>query len=236
MGFRDEFSDVDLIAAVASGFETTAVGDELAGSLRSTLRLYRYIQTPPARARGIHVFLLEGHLELDLSFVSTDRLGAEPSVATSPGTRLVFDRTGKVAEQLSRPPAEPPNREEQAQFRYLAGCGMLWFGLKALRRGEHLFAAERLAQLRSHVSALACLRHLGTDQDSARRVDTLPEHVRLVLRRLSCAATAPELTEAFSAAVEALALYDREFLRAEFSNSEFADLAEWVSSKYIPRD
>ena len=233
VGFRDELSDVDLIAAVASGFETTAVGDDLGGSLRSALPLYRYIQTPPARARGIHVFLLESHLELDLSFVSTDGLSAEPSVATSPSTKIVFDRTGRVAEQLSRPRPEAPNREEQAQFRYLAGCGALWYGLKALRRGEHLFAADKLAELRSHVSALACLRQFGADQDSARRADELPEDVRLVLQGLTCAATAPELTAAFRDAVEALAMYDRELLRNEFGSREYAGLAEWLSSKDI---
>ena len=58
VGFRDELSDVDLIAAVTSGLDAQAVGDELAGRLKSSLSLYRYVQTPPARARGIHVFLL----------------------------------------------------------------------------------------------------------------------------------------------------------------------------------
>ena len=91
VGFRDDLSDVDLIAAVAPGLDPETVGDELAADLRSSLPLYRYIQTPPARARGIHVFLLESHLELDLSFVSTAKLRATTDI-----WRIVFDREGEV--------------------------------------------------------------------------------------------------------------------------------------------
>ncbi len=50
VGFRDEISDVDLMAAVVSGLDAADVSDDLANRLRSALPLYRYIQTPPARA------------------------------------------------------------------------------------------------------------------------------------------------------------------------------------------
>ena len=146
---------------------------------------------------------------------------------------LSFLTPGNGSSWMQRFARSPNDREEQAQFRYLAGCGALWYGLKALRRGEHLFAADKLAELRSHVSALACLRQFGADQDSARRADELPEDVRLVLQGLTCAATAPELTAAFRDAVEALAMYDRELLRNEFGSREYAGLAEWLSSKDI---
>ncbi len=38
------------MAAVVSGLDPADVGDDLADCLRSALPLYRYVQTPPARA------------------------------------------------------------------------------------------------------------------------------------------------------------------------------------------
>ena len=230
VGFRDDLSDVDLIAAVAPGLDPEAVGDELARDLRSSLPLYRYIQTPPARARGIHVFLLESHLELDLSFVSTPELRA-----TSDRWRIVFDREGEVARQLSIPLPDPPQLSEQARFRYLAGCGSLWFGLKALQRNEHLLATDRLGEVRSHVAALACLDTFGTDEQVAQRADTLPEGSRIMLQSLVCSATAPELGRAFRAAIAALSHYDQTLLQSKLDDNEYAELAEWLSLKYAAR-
>lgn len=230
VGFRDDLSDVDLIAAVAPGLDPVAVGDDLSRSLRSSLPLYRYIQTPPARARGIHVFLLEGHLELDLSFVSIAELRA-----TADRWRVVFDRVGEVARQMSIPMLEGPAPGEQARFRYLAGCGSLWFGLKALQRGEYLLAADRLGEVRSHIAALACLDDFGTDEHVAQRADTLPEASRAMLRSLVCSATAPELGRAFRVAIAALSHYDRTLLQGKLGDDEYAGLAEWLSLKYAGR-
>ena len=99
-GFRDELSDVDLIAAVAEPGDALAVGDECAARLREILPLYRYVQTRNVRERGIHVFLLDGHLELDLSFIATGELRA-----TEPRWRLLF---------------ASPQEAEQYHFLFLA--------------------------------------------------------------------------------------------------------------------
>jgi hypothetical protein len=206
------------------------VGDELARELRSSLPLYRYIQTPPARARGIHVFLLEGHLELDLSFVSTAELRA-----TTDRWRIVFDREGEVARRMSAPRPDRPPRSEQARFRYLAGCGSLWFGLKALERNERLLAADRLGEVRSHVAALACLDSFGTDEEVGQRADALPEASRTLLQSLVCSATAPELARAFRAAIAALSHYDQTLLQSQLDDHDYAGLAEWLALKYAPR-
>jgi len=230
VGFRDDLSDVDLIAAVAPGLDPVTVGDELARDLRSSLPLYRYVQTPPARARGIHVFLLEGHLELDLSFVSTAELRA-----TTDRWRIVFDREGDVARRMSIPLPDRPPPGEQARFRYLAGCGSLWFGLKALQRNEHLLATDRLGEVRSHIAALACLDTFGSDEEAAQRADGLPQATRTMLRSLVCSATAPELGRAFRAAAAALSHYDRTLLQSKLDDREYAGLAEWLSLKYAPR-
>ena len=227
VGFRDDLSDVDLMAAVAPDRDAVSVGDELAGNLRSSLPLYRYIQTPPARARGIHVFLLDSHMELDLSFVSTTELRA-----TTDRWRVLFDRDGEVARQMSIPLPAPPLLGEQARFRYLAGCGSLWFGLKALQRGEHLLATDRLGEVRSHIAALACLDEFGTDEQVGQRADTLPEPSRIMLQSLVCNATAPDLERAFRAAIAALSHYDEALLQTKLDDDEYAGLAEWLSLKY----
>ncbi len=226
VGFRDELSDVDLMAAVVSGLDAVDVGDDLADRLRSALPLYRYLQTPPARAMNLHVFLLESHLELDLSFVSVDELRA-----TDPRWKIVFDRNGEVATRLSLPLPEI-DHSDQVRFRYLAGCGALWFGLKALHRGEYLLATHRLAELRGHVLALACLHHFGTDQQAAARADELPKGIRDHVQRLTCVANAAPLTQAFRDAIDTLAMYDQTLLRDELGDTEFSGLAEWLSRKY----
>jgi hypothetical protein len=231
VGFRDDLSDVDLIAAVAPGIDPVAVGDELARLLQASLPLYRYIQTPPARARGIHVFLLEGHLELDLSFISTAELRA-----TTDRWRIAFDREGEVARRMSLPLPDGPPRGEQARFRYLAGCGSLWFGLKALQRNERLLATDRLGEVRAHLAALACLDHFGTDEQVAQRADALPEASRLMLHSLVCSATAPELGRALRAAIAALTHYDQALLQGKLEDNEFAGLAEWLSLKFAARN
>jgi hypothetical protein len=69
------------MAAVVSGLDAADVGDDLADCLRSALPLYRYVQTPPARAMSLHGFLVESHLELDLSFVSVDELRSTGDLA-----------------------------------------------------------------------------------------------------------------------------------------------------------
>jgi len=226
-GFRDELSDVDLMAVVSAELDAVEVGDALARDLASQLPLYRHVQTPPARARGIHVFLLEGHLELDLSFVSIGELRA-----TSERFRILFDRDGGVAQRMSLPPSPGPARGEQARFRYLAGSGALWFGLKALSRGEYLLATERLGELRAHVMALACIERLGSDAQAAQRADALPESDRSLLQRLTCAAVSAELRAAFGSGLAALARYDQALLQAELGDMEYAGLAEWLASKY----
>jgi len=226
-GFRDALSDVDLMAAVAAELDAVEVGDALARDLAARLPLYRYVQTPPARARGIHVFLLEGHLELDLSFVSVTELRA-----TSERFRILFDRRGEVAQRMSMPPPPGPPRGEQARFRYLAGSGALWFGLKALSRGEHLLATERLGELRGHLMALACLERFGSDAQAAQRADELPESDRSVLQRLACAPAPSELRAAFASGLAALTRYDQTFLQAELADAEYAGLAGWLASRF----
>lgn len=231
VGFRDELSDVDLIAAVAPGLDAAEVGDELARRLAESLPLYRYAQTPPARARGIHVFLLTGHLELDLSFIATSELRA-----LDERWRIVFDRTGDVTRRMSLPRPAGPDRREQARFRFLGGCGSLWFGLKALRRGDLLLAIDRLGQVRQHATALACLEHFGSDDAAAARADELPADDRTDLERLACGATERELERAFASAVAILSHRDETLLQGALGDSEYAGLARWVHEKFARDD
>jgi hypothetical protein len=108
------------------------------------------------------VFLLPGHLELDLSFTPASRFGAG-----GPNFRLLF---GEVVDQ----PFEPAPTSAHELFGYAVHHTL--HARVAIERGRYWLAEYWISAVRDYALNLACLRR-GLDGWYGRDFDQLPAQV-----------------------------------------------------------
>jgi predicted nucleotidyltransferase len=134
----DRWSDIDLEVVVAEGEELAAITSDWVGRLYELLPVVHHFETAfgETLVRG---FLLENLLELDLAFVRAGRFSIWGPA------RVVFDRSGRVADALAAPAqgvSESADRAGEAGFTWhdvLHACtavrrGRPWQGLWYLER------------------------------------------------------------------------------------------------------
>jgi predicted nucleotidyltransferase len=168
IGFLDAESDIDLVAVVQPDEDATAVYADWAAVVpRHTPVLHR-LETGFGAQHRLHVFVLDGYLEVDLSFIAVDELRA-----TRDRWRVLFDRTGVVRERMAA--SRPATLDVATEYRWTlnaASFRVLHCG-KALRRNRPWQAAILLDELRVLTLQLACLEQFG-DPNVERQADRLP--------------------------------------------------------------
>jgi hypothetical protein len=207
-GFRDEYSDLDVVAVVGREHDASAVYQDWGPRLEQRLPvIYRAPAGPFQLAHRLHVALLDagGHLlELDLSFAPIDDL-----CATREHWKVLFDRTagpddgGEVHARMAAPlPELAPLSGSLLSFD--TACGRVWECHKALRRGRIWQAALALHELQELTLRIACL---GRFEDARRHVSAqrLADDLPPALLAAVAATVVPVERDALAGALRQLA-------------------------------
>ena len=160
-GEGDRWSDLDIMFAVA---EDVALSEVLDAWTARVVREFDAAQLFDLVAGPItyRVFLLPGHLELDLSFTPASRFGPG-----APNFRLLF---GEPVEQ----PFESPPTSAHELFGYAVHHAL--HARVAIERGRYWSAEYWISAVRDYALNLACLRR-GLDGWYGRDFDQLPAQV-----------------------------------------------------------
>lgn len=170
-GFRDQYSDIDLIV-IARPEDFDSVVKKWVARVESTFPVICRFHGVEHERKVIYCFLLEGFLELDLLFESLNTL--------SPRTRkqVVFDKTGKLNEILR---ALPPETEPVPLEAYYRACmDSIWYHVThtvtALHRGHLWKALSEVDQIRTRTFSLFGLLR-GLNIEDYAEVDHLPPEI-----------------------------------------------------------
>src|SRR5215216_2465501 len=161
----NRWSDIDLEVVVADGEDLATVTSDWVGYLYELLPVVHHFETAfgETLVRG---FLLENMLELDLAFERAGRFSIWGPA------RVVFDRSGRVAEDanaLAQGEPQPADRAGEAGFAWhdvLHAC-------TAVRRGRPWQGLRYLERIRNRTLKLAQERR-GYYADFFDYVDDLP--------------------------------------------------------------
>ena len=186
IGLGDRWSDVDLAFGVADGNRLEDVLDRWTHLLDRDFGVIHHVDLHASPRRISRVLLLPGGLQVDVSVMAAEDLGAR-----GPKFRALFGATHELA--------APP----QPEASYLIGMGWLHvFHVRAcIERNKRWQAEYFIRGIRDQILALACLR-LGDDARYAVvAADRLPASVtdplaEVLVRSLD----APELRRALAAA------------------------------------
>ena len=161
IGLGDKWSDVDFAFGIADGNRLEEVLADWTPMLDQEFGVINHFDLHASQRRLSRVFLLPGGLEVDVSVMAAEDLGAR-----GPKFRALFGTT----HELEAPP--------QPDASYLLGMGWLHvFHARACIERNKLWQAEYFIRgIRDHVLALACLR-LGEEALYGAGVDRLPAPV-----------------------------------------------------------
>ncbi|MCE5236978.1 nucleotidyltransferase domain-containing protein [bacterium] len=198
-GFADEHSDIDLAAVVADGVPVSEAWGDWRRRIRELLPVWACSEVVYGPESTLLVLMLEGYLEVDLGFVSTEEVAAR-----RPRWKVAFDRTGRV-DALMRESLREVEPVDPSAFLSRRLDGIWHYVLRAavaLQRGQRWSAIHELDVIRTRAIELACLRS-GLDSRHFRAVNELPEETLAALESTLPAGTSPDgLGRALRAAAE----------------------------------
>jgi hypothetical protein len=170
-GFRDEYSDIDLIV-ISRPDDFDSVVQKWVARIESMFPVISRFRGSEHQHKVICCFLLEGFLELDILFESLSTL--------SPRDRwkIAFDRTEKVSEILGASAGQPERPPLGAYYR--ACVDSIWYHVThtvtALHRGHLWKALHEVDEVRFRtLSLFGLLRGLNTEDYA--EVDHLPPEI-----------------------------------------------------------
>ena len=165
-GPGDAWSDLDLTFGLADGVSPAAILAEWTPVLERELSAAHLFDVP-FQSSLYRVYLLPGHLQVDVSFTPAADFGA-----LTPKFKLLF------GEAVTRTHVTPP------AARHLFGEAV-HHAVRArvcIERGRRWEAEHWIGELRDHALALACLRR-GLEARHARGFDALPAEVDEPMRQ-----------------------------------------------------
>src|SRR5579883_2311925 len=161
LGLGDKWSDVDFAFGIADGNRLKEVLDDWTQLLNQEFGVIHHFDLHTSQRRVSRVLLLLGGLEVDVSVMAPEDLGAR-----GPKFRTLFGTTHELE-------AQP-----QPDVSYLIGMGWLhvFHARACIERHKRWQAEYFIRGIRDHVLALACLR-LGEDALYGVGADRLPAPV-----------------------------------------------------------
>lgn len=168
-GYRDRYSDLDVVVAVDESSQVPAVHHALVSALGRDYWAWKHKVYRHESDIFVSCFLFPGYLELDLGVWSLRKLRA-----TKAHWQVIFDRRApELLEQLRRTlPASVPNLEETARDSMTYMWQFMRGALVAMRRGNYIKAFKEMEYIRDKVSELAALRE-GVYHDVAKELGRL---------------------------------------------------------------
>ncbi len=154
-GFADRCSDIDLTVAVTREGDVKPVLDQFAAAFRDTRDVLSSFSGQPEPE--VHLFgaFLACLIEVDISFLHCDRM-----VARTMDWRILFDRSGRLKEQMTASWAnhQEPDRAEKLTWH----LGEIWYfvihAANSLARGRLWQASYHIAEVRHRAFQLSGLR------------------------------------------------------------------------------
>jgi hypothetical protein len=166
-GFIDEYSDIDLLAIAANSDAAEQAYRDWELTVRRLFPVLHHARSPFTEANRLHVFILEGLLELDTSFTTLS------SVVTRRGDgRVVFDRTGAVDDRWKHAKLQEIRLRDHLTL-FDQACHRVMECRKSLHRGNIWQASLVLDELRSCTTQIASLIYIGSIRQ--RDIDRLPQ-------------------------------------------------------------
>ena len=92
-GFRDKYSDIDLALVYDENYEINNVFKTI---YETVSREYRVATVLDQLGRNLQVILLDNYLEIDIGYYTTESI-----IARRKNYKVVYDRSGSLAEKLS---------------------------------------------------------------------------------------------------------------------------------------
>jgi hypothetical protein len=155
-GFIDELSDIDLLAVTNDADDVEPLHADWEQAVRQHFPVLHHAKSPYTEAHHLHIFILDGLLEIDTSFVALTSL--QPAWDRG---RVVFDRSGAVSDRLRH--AEPAEVQDRLWLLDQA-CHRVLECRKALYRGKPWQASLVLDELRSFTAQLAGLVQIESNR------------------------------------------------------------------------
>ncbi len=176
-GFRDEYSDIDLIV-ISRPEDFDAVLSKWVERIESMFPVISRFHGSEHQRKVIYCFLLEGFLELDVLFESLSTL--------SPRDRwkIAFDRTEKVSDILHDAPTTANGLPLEAYYRVCVDS--IWYhvthAVTALHRGHLWKALHEVDEIRWRALSLFGLLR-GVNTEDYTEVDHLPPEILTALEK-----------------------------------------------------
>lgn len=178
VGFDDGYSDIDLCVVVANEAERSAVFKDWGKRLHNLFFVLHHLDVVKGEKGLLHVFLLEGFLEVDLGFESLETLTARRT-----RWRVAYDHSGTL-EELLRTSWEKSqkNRNHLIRNQYKNRLDAVWHyimhAVVAVQRNLPWKAIAEIEELRRQVIELRGLRE-NLETKRYRYVDRLsPEFLK----------------------------------------------------------
>lgn len=168
-GFRDDESDIDMVAPVAHGADAGMVFLDWKKRIHDLVEARYLAETAATEQERLLVFHCDGPLEIDISFPLLGNLRA-----TAPRWHVLWERSEEITRRLSEQGKEDEVDPAQ-QYRWTLNRAVhrVTYAARALRRGEVWKAILQLDELRRFLLQLASLNLYG-DQNGDSRADTFP--------------------------------------------------------------
>lgn len=168
LGFRDDWSDLDVAVVVPEGMDAIEVFHTWAALLPKTLPVLWVYSAVRGEQVGLLSILLQDYLEVDITFQPLSALGAYTN------WKVLFDRTGRVdAVMRSRALPEPTPLLETYNCRLDSIWYFVTHAVLCLRRGRLWEALHYVGELRERTIEIEKLLTERTTSHQC-QIDDLP--------------------------------------------------------------
>jgi hypothetical protein len=187
-GFDDPYSDIDLSVVVEIEDDTPRVFQDWRQWIERLLNVIWYAEATYGPNNFLHIFLLDGFLELDMGVLSFSNLAAKRA-----RWRVAFDRSGTI-DQIMR---ESWERRPKPHVRttYQRRLDSIWHFIiraaVAVKRDQPWAALHEIEQVRNRAVELAEL-HTGLENKHFRDMRRMPQPFLAELEQTLVSTTQPQ--------------------------------------------
>lgn len=171
-GFRDQYSDLDLLVVVENPENVVDINEQIRGFLQSRFCVLKEKVYQHEKDIFVTCFFFENYLELDLGVWSFNKLRA-----TKPDWIVVFDREGTLSDKLNDSLNKLIHRDVDEAIN--DSLSFIWqffrSAVVALKRGHFIKALKDIDFIRNQIIELICLRN-NINYDFDKSIDQIDSY------------------------------------------------------------